>query len=169
MVGTTVVPCSFDSSPLSSSICAASSTEALTPFSGSRPACAARPIALISYIAVPLRPVLTFPSSEASKTRTAAAFFDTSLIKSRDAKLPVSSSVVAISATGPSIPFSANSAWVNPTFISNVPGPRITSPSICQMGSKEPIGQTVSKCASKTTLGFLSPHQKIGRPFTSSI
>ena len=116
-----------------------------------------------------MRPVLTLPSSDASSTKTAFAFCESSLIKLRDAWLPVSSSVVATSATDPSIPLSAKRACKKPTFISKVPGPRITSPLISNSGWYEPFGQTVSKCASKTISGLASPHQKTGRPSISRI
>ena len=118
---------------------------------------------------VPLRPVFTLPSSEASRTNTALAFCESSLIKLRDAWLPVSSSVVAIKATEPSIPLSAKSACRKPTFISKVPGPRITSSLISNSGWYEPFGQTVSKCANRTISGLASPHQKTGRPSISRI
>jgi hypothetical protein len=59
------------------------------------------------YIAVPLRPVLTLPLSVASNTKTAFALDEISLMNSLLVALPVSSSVVAMSAALPVIPFMA--------------------------------------------------------------
>ena len=56
---------------------------------------------------MPLRPVLTIPLSDASKTKTALAFAEISLMNSLLVALPVSSSVVATNAAEPVMPFIA--------------------------------------------------------------
>ncbi|CAB4915698.1 unannotated protein [freshwater metagenome] len=118
---------------------------------------------------MPLRPVLTLPLRVASRTSTALAADEISFMKSLLVALPVSSSLVAINATEPSIPFMANRAWTNPAFISKIPGPVAAFSLTLHNGVKEPFGQTVSRCASTIISGLSAPHQKTGRPLISRI
>ena len=83
------------------------SVVALIPFSGSSPACAARPWTSMTKSAVPLRPIFTAPFIDASKTKTARALLADSSMRARDALEPTSSSVVQSIATEPEIPCKA--------------------------------------------------------------
>ena len=94
-VGVTVVPSSGRASATMASTWCAASTSALTPFSGSSPAWAARPWTTTSKPPVPLRPILSAPPSAAgSSTSTAPQAAARSSISARDAPEPTSSSAV---------------------------------------------------------------------------
>ena len=121
-VGVTVVPSSGRASSTMASTWWAASTRALTPFSGSSPACDARPWTTTSNPPVPLRPVLTAPPSAApSSTRTAPQARARSSISALDAPEPTSSSDVNSSST-PERSASDATAWTPstiPPFMSN--------------------------------------------------
>ena len=84
-VGVTVVPSSAFPKVLMRKICADASTRALTPFSGSRPACEARPSTCNSNVPVPLRAVFKAPPSAlGSRTKTAPQALARSTMRSRE-------------------------------------------------------------------------------------
>ena len=88
-VGVTVVPTSGRPSWLIASTWCDASTNALTPFSGSRPACAARPCTMSSNPPVPLRPIFSTPPGAAgSSTSTAPQAWARCSISARDAPGP---------------------------------------------------------------------------------
>ena len=168
-VGVTVVPSAASASPATASTWCASSTVALTPRSGSSPACAARPTARTSYSDTPLRAVFSAPpSADASSTSAARQPAASASISPRDvgdpsSSSPVTSSVTPPGPTGRPLPSSASacSASTRPAFMSKHPGPRST-PSRTEKGcvSSDPSGHTVSWCArTSTPTGWRGPRQ----------
>ena len=139
-VACTVIPRRGSFIFISRAICSASSCTAFTPCSGSIPACAARPVTIISAVPTPLRAVLRRPSRAERRLehqhRVAAPRFALDFAAANVA-LPISSSEVhkktrrlrgrmpaARSAS------TAKSASTSPAFMSNVPGPhkRVRAP-----------------------------------------
>ena len=99
-VGVTVVPVSGSPNVAIRAISCAAATSELMPFSGSSPACAARPCTATSNVPVPLRPVFNAPPSAlGSSTSTAPHASARSSISARDAFEPTSSSAVISSST----------------------------------------------------------------------
>jgi argininosuccinate synthase len=116
----------------------ATSTSALTPFSGSSPACAARPCTTTSNVPQPLRPVFSAPpSADGSSTSTAPHARARSSISSRDASEPTSSSALNSNSTPDRSSSSASpwSACTMPASMSNTPGP-VTRPSATVNGTR---------------------------------
>ena len=118
------------------------------PFSGSMPACAARPIALIVNRPTPFRDVFNAPpGSDGSSTRTALHWPASDSIKARDELLPTSSSLVSSTVTG--LSSNASSAiHISriPDFMSKTPGPVARPASISERPrfAISPAGHTVS-------------------------
>src|SRR5690554_6709572 len=160
-VGVTVVPRSGSAKAAMASTWWASSTDAFTPSSGSRPAWAARPCTVTRYSEAPFLAVLIAPpSAEASSTNAAeqpAASVSISCLEVGD---PSSSSPVMSTVT-PSLALSAAAAWsaiTTPAFMSKQPGP-LSTPSTFENGcvASDPIGQTVSWWPSSNTREGRSP------------
>ena len=85
-VGVTVVPSSTRAIATMRCTCAASSTSALIPFSGSSPACEARPTIFTVKVPTPLRAIFNAPPSAlGSSTSTAPVARARDSINSRDA------------------------------------------------------------------------------------
>ena len=154
-VGVTVVPWSGSASSVIASTVWASSTVALTPRSGSRPAWAARPVTTTSYSDTPLRSILRAPpGADASSTSAPRAPRAVSSMSAREVVEPTSSSPVTSSVT-PSRSGSdaiACSAMTRPAFMSKQPGP-VRTPSRTRNGrrSSVPTGHTVSWWVTSTT------------------
>ncbi len=130
--GLTVIPRFNCVKPAMRSICRASSTIALAPFSKSRPACDARPFTVTVYEPTPLRSVLSLPSSPApgSSTSTTALRRAASSVSGRDDSLPTSSSALTCRTTrretGTSNSRTARTAYrknAMPDLVSSTPGP----------------------------------------------
>ena len=91
----TVVPSSGSLSSCSRIVCFASSSTALTPFSGSNPACAARPLTSTVNIPVPFLAVFTLPPvAGGSITSVARDFLASASTRGLPLGLPLSSSQV---------------------------------------------------------------------------
>ena len=154
-VGVTVVPRAGSASAETTRAWWASSRVALTPSSGSSPACAARPSTRTSYSETPLRAVFSAPpSAEASSTRATDASRASSSMRAREVGEPISSSPVTSRVT-PSRSSRSARAWkaiARPAFMSKQPGPRTTPPSADHgCVSNDPSGQTVSWWPSTST------------------
>ena len=128
-----VIPPPRSLSAYKRSICLASSRMALAPFSGSKPAWAARPSNLSVNMPVPLRPVFTPPpgtgGSRTNPHRTVVPLASFSN-KGQPEKLPTSSSQVKANVTPPrgTIPKSSQTcstatAIAQFAFMSKMPGP----------------------------------------------
>jgi hypothetical protein len=138
---------------------------ALTPLCGSKPACAARPCTTTSYREVPLRAVLSAPSSsaDASSTKAAAHPRTDSSISCREVAEPTSSSPLTTTHT-PSGEGREARAWnicTRPAFMSRTPGPRAI-PSATDQGwfCSEPMDHTVSWCPTSRTRGAPKRHRR---------
>ena len=137
-------------------MCSASSCTAFTPFSGSTPACAQRPVTIISAVPTPFRAVFNRPlrPKEGSSTSTASLRRASLVIARRELALPISSSEVHKNTNffAGVIPASFNAstakrARTSPPFMSNVPGPHARPPEIRNgIFASVPRGYTVSKC-----------------------
>jgi len=131
-----------------------SSRIALTPRSGSSPACAARPLMVIVYLPTPLRAVFNAPAgpSDGSRIRARSAARASRVMCGAESRLPISSSELrnTIGTTDmerprASIARSANTSSASPPFMSNTPGPRTWRPSYSKgIVRKVPTGHTVS-------------------------
>ena len=147
-MGVTVVPVDGSPNVAMQPISSAAATNELIPFSGSSPACAARPWTRTSNVPVPLRPVFSAPPSAlGSRTSTAPHAAARSSISARDVLEPISSSLFTSNST-PLRSSSAASAWIactRPAFMSNTPGP-VARPSVTANGraATVPAGNTVS-------------------------
>ena len=136
---------------------------ALTPFSGSSPAWAARPRTMTSNVPTPLRPVFSAPpSADGSSTSTAPQASARSSISARDVAEPISSSDENSNST-PDASSSEATAWMActmPAFMSNTPGPVARPPSTLKGRlASVPMGNTVSWWPSTSTRGVPPPDQ----------
>src|SRR5574341_69464 len=133
-----------------------SSTSAEAPFSGSRPACAARPRKRTWNKPQPLRATLAAPSRDGSSTSTRRWRRATRSVSSREACEPSSSSGTSSSDTGNAsgsraIAASTAIPTAIPAFMSKTPGPHARPASRCHgSSSRVPVGQTVSRCPSSS-------------------
>ena len=146
----------------------ASSTIALAPLPGSRPACAGMPCTSSSNSPQPFRLVFAAPpGSDGSSTSTAWLRRASSSIIARDVPLPTSSSVVhnitSLPLAGRAVLVqcarAASIAIAMPDFMSKTPGPcRRPSRSTSGIRSICPTGQTVSKWPRTSTCRSPSPN-----------
>ena len=99
-VGVTVVPSSGRAIATIRRTCSESSISALIPFSGSRPACEARPAICTVKVPTPLRAIFNAPPSAlGSSTSTAPVARARASISSREVSEPTSSSAVIKTST----------------------------------------------------------------------
>ena len=154
-VGVTVVPSSALPNVEMRCTWCASSRSALIPFSGSNPACEARPVMRTSNVPVPLRAIFNAPPSALGSSTSTAPFLPSACARSsmsaRLVEEPISSSAVHnISIPEVSTPelsriAIAYIACTIPAAISNTPGPRNALPSLLKgLAARVPIGCTVS-------------------------
>ena len=143
-----------------------SSTSAEAPFSGSRPACAARPRKRTRKTPQPLRATLAAPSSDGSSTSTRRCRRATLTVSSREASEPTSSSGTSSSDTGSArdsrtIAASTAMPTAMPAFMSKTPGP-LARPASRRHGisASVPAGQTVSRCPSSSVPPVAIRHRR---------
>ncbi|WFR66006.1 hypothetical protein P9139_13105 [Curtobacterium flaccumfaciens] len=148
------VPASRSAAPCRARTTRASSSTALAPPAGSRPACTSTPWMCTSKSPTPFRAVLSAPSgpADASNTSTGPGVRrTTSSMIGREPMLPTSSSPFRTSrmfGRGRSRSSRRATAWANctrPAFMSYAPGPARHAPSIrTGQSASVPAGQTVS-------------------------
>ncbi len=159
-VGVTVVPTLGSASAVIASTWCAASTRALTPFSGSSPAWAARPWTTTSNVPAPLRPIFTAPPSAAGSSTSTASARRRPLLDQRPRRRRADLLVAVNSSSTPRRSASDGDGVDGerrcPPFMSNTPGPggppvgdaRTAGRPACRAGTRCRDGRRGARAAS---------------------